>query len=142
MPPKDPVKADGRLYWFSDGGTYEPIGPATIIDTISDVDEMVVPEEITIKSWPDLQEDEHVFAIFGTVNTQMLRYLLGHKMTNNWLKMHGFKKRRLMAWKEAFRIGALTPRPWLMLDKNGCLSVWKGREYDEPVISAKDRSDA
>ena len=131
MPPKDPVKADGRLYWFSDGGTYEPIGPATIIDTITDVDEMVVPEEIKIKSWPDLQEDEHVFAIFGTVNTQMLRYLLGHKMTNNWLKMHHKPMRRIRAWAEGVRIRALDCNYRMYRNCAGELSVWKGMRRNE-----------
>lgn len=89
MPPKN--TSTGTLY-FSDGGTYEPFGLATVNPVLNEVPEII--EVPPVKTWnPSAEELEFSATIRDAVS--VFRFLMTGKWpSNNWLRLHGYPMRR------------------------------------------------
>lgn len=91
MPPKYPVKADGRLYFLGDDGQPKPIGHITASE-LDFYDEATKPYMHEPFSNDPI---EFEMELKRPIGSRMMVFLLtGKWLSNNWLKMHGFPMER------------------------------------------------
>lgn len=91
MPPKDPVKTDGLLYFLGDDGQLKPIGHITASE-LDFYDEATKP----YMHEPLLNDPiEFEVKFEKPIGSRMMVSLLtGKWLSNNWLKMHGLPMER------------------------------------------------
>lgn len=89
MPPKDPVKADGRLYFLGSDGQFKPIG------NVTDADLSITCDKPYMHMPFSNDPIEFEMKLEKPIGRRMMVFLLtGKWLSNNWLKMHGLPMER------------------------------------------------
>lgn len=106
MPPKD-ISNNTPIFFSDDGKTFQPLGEITELNITSDDDYTTEQAEAFLKLRRTINEAGDFLMPWGMIEflvpclgrREMLSIMMGRKITNNWLKMHGLpmerKRRRI-----------------------------------------------